>query len=125
MKTILFANGTSVEYVQRIEDSDYIQGADRSILEFRFDPTKMTLDQIDKLFTTEGCARLRLSETYTIPVPVYEDHRRGRQAGQKGEAGPRRFPTGRSRPGYISVHACGGIQPEYTAQGPVGHGSAV
>jgi len=73
LKTILFANGTSVEYVQRIEDSDYIQGADRSILEFRFDPTKMTLDQIDKLFTTEGCARLRLSETYTIPVPVYED----------------------------------------------------
>lgn len=73
MKTILFANGTSIEYAQRIEDSDYIQGAERSVLEFRFDPSKVTLDQIDGLFSDLGCERMHITETQTVQVPVFED----------------------------------------------------
>ena len=71
-KTLNFANGTSIAYVERITDKDYIQGADREVVEFRFDPTTVTLDQIDGLFSEAACAKLTASEVTIneVQVPV-------------------------------------------------------
>lgn len=72
-KTLNFANGTSIAYVERITDKDYIQGADREVIEFRFDPTTVTLDQIDGLFSEAACTKLTASEVTINKVEHYKD----------------------------------------------------
>ena len=71
-KTIHFANGSTVEYLDRITDRDFIQGADREVLEFRFDPDTVSMDQIDSLFNETNCVKITATETIINKVPHYK-----------------------------------------------------
>lgn len=63
MKTLIFKNGTAVDFVECYSEGEYIQGAQREVLDFRFDPAAMTMDEADKLFTADECSKLTIRET--------------------------------------------------------------
>lgn len=73
MNTIFLSDGSSIEFDQYSIDNEYIQGAERSVLELRFDPAKTTLDQVDQLFTDENCGHLCIKETQANQIPVFEE----------------------------------------------------
>ena len=63
MKKLVFKNGTEVAFVECYSATEYVQGAEREVLDFRFDASQVSLDEIDKLFTSEECSRLTIRET--------------------------------------------------------------
>ena len=63
MKTLIFKNGGTIDFVECYSEGEYIQGAQRDVLDFRFDPSAITLDAVDKLFSAEECGKLTIRET--------------------------------------------------------------
>ena len=63
MKKLIFKNGTEVAFIECYSATEYVQGAEREVLDFRFDASQVSLDEIDKLFTSEECSRLTIRET--------------------------------------------------------------
>ena len=72
MKTLIFNDKTSIPFVECYAAPEYVQGTQRDVLDFRFDPTQITLDEVDKLFTTEKCTKLTIEEETTITIPGEE-----------------------------------------------------
>ena len=70
MKTLIFKSGKSVDFIECYAQSEYIQGAQRDVMDFRFDPAVVTLDEIDDLFTADECSKLIIRETIIKQVPV-------------------------------------------------------
>ena len=63
MKKLVFKNGKEVAFIECYSATEYVQGAEREVLDFRFDASQVSLDEIDKLFTSEECSRLAIRET--------------------------------------------------------------
>ena len=63
MKKLVFKNGKEIAFMECYSASEYVQGAEREVLDFRFDASQVSLDEIDKLFTSEECSRLAIRET--------------------------------------------------------------
>lgn len=76
-KKLIFSSGAEVNFNGCYSKSDYAQGAQRDILDFRFDPGEITLDEVDALFSAAECAVLTIQETGTKTVtklvPVLDD----------------------------------------------------
>lgn len=62
MKTLILKNGISVDFVECYSKNEYIQGIQRSVLDFRFDPNKVSLNSIDELFSSENCSKLTIDD---------------------------------------------------------------
>lgn len=73
MKTLIFKNGGTVDFVECYGNQQYIQGAQREVLDFRFDPVAISLDEADKLFTVAECARLTIRETTIVQVQAVDE----------------------------------------------------
>lgn len=73
MKTLVFKSGNTIDFVECYSNSQYIQGAQREVLDFRFDTTNNTLDSVDALFTTDECLHLIIQETVTKQVEVTDE----------------------------------------------------
>ena len=63
MKKLVFKNGTEVAFIECYSATEYVQGAERDVLDFRFDASQVSLDDIDKLFTSDQCSHLTIRET--------------------------------------------------------------
>lgn len=63
MKKLVFKNGKEIAFMECYSASEYVQGAEREVLDFRFDASQVSLDEIDKLFTSEECSHLAIRET--------------------------------------------------------------
>ena len=70
MKTLIFKSGKSIDFIECYSQNDYVQGAQRDVMDFRFDPTVTTLDEIDALFTADECVKLIIRETIVQHVTV-------------------------------------------------------
>lgn len=63
MKTLIFKSGKSIDFVECYAQTEYVQGANRDVMDFRFNPNNITLDEIDALFTADECTKLTIRET--------------------------------------------------------------
>lgn len=76
-KKLIFSSGAEVNFTECYSKSDYAQGAQRDILDFRFNPSEITLDEVDALFNATECAALIIQETGTKTVtelvPLFDD----------------------------------------------------
>ena len=76
-KKLIFASGAEIDIIECYGKSEYVQGAQRDTLDFRFDPSKVTLNEVDALFNATECATLIIQETIvkteTEFVPVLDD----------------------------------------------------
>lgn len=63
MQTLILANNTQIPLISCIGGSEYFQGAQRAVLDFRIDPTDYTLAEIDALFSADNCGNVTLRET--------------------------------------------------------------
>ena len=63
MKKLVFKNGTEIAFIECYSAPEYVQGAERDVLDFRFDASQVSLDDIDKLFTSDQCSHLTIRET--------------------------------------------------------------
>lgn len=73
MKTLILKSGAEVPILGCYGQGQYIQGAQRDVLDIRLDPETYTLDQVDQLFTAEECAKLRIRETVSTEQQVIGD----------------------------------------------------
>ena len=76
MKTLIFKSGKSIDFVECYAQTEYVQGANRDVMDFRFNPDNITLDEIDALFTADECTKLIIRETiikYVEKTVVNED----------------------------------------------------
>lgn len=73
MKTLIFKNGVSVDFVECYSEHQYIQGAQRDVLDFRFDAKIMSMNEIDNMFTADECSKLIIRETTIIPMQVIDE----------------------------------------------------
>lgn len=69
-KKLIFDNGTEINISECYGRSEYAQGAQRDVLDFRFDPSTTTMNEVDALFTASNCATLTIMETKTRPITV-------------------------------------------------------
>jgi hypothetical protein len=60
MKTLIFKNGSTIDFIDCYSRKEYIQGTQREILDFRFDPKAVSLNDIDELFFADVCTKLML-----------------------------------------------------------------
>lgn len=58
MKTLIFKNGSTIDFIECYSRREYIQGTQREVLDFRFNPNKVSLNDVDKLFSTDECTKL-------------------------------------------------------------------
>lgn len=70
MKTLIFANGIEIPIAECYSDARYVQGAQRDVLDFRFDASTVSMDYIDTLFTADDCATLTIRETTEVDVTI-------------------------------------------------------
>lgn len=68
-KKLIFSNGAEVAISECYGKSEYAQGAQRDVLDFRFDPNAITMNEVDSLFNTAECSTLTIVETHTKTVP--------------------------------------------------------
>lgn len=73
MKTLVFKNGESIDFVECYSNGEYVLGAQRDVLDFRFDPAVISLDEVDELFTSEQCDRLTIRETVSEQIQVTDE----------------------------------------------------
>lgn len=73
MKTLIFKTGESVDFIECYSAGEYVQGAQRDVLDFRFDPAVVSLDEVDALFTADACDRLVIRETVTGQVQAVSE----------------------------------------------------
>ena len=69
-KKLIFSSGAEVNISECYGRSEYAQGAQRDVLDFRFDPSTITMNEVDSLFNAAECATLTIVETKTKPVTV-------------------------------------------------------
>lgn len=73
MKTLIFNNGGAIDFVECYSGGEYVQGAQRDVLDFRFDPSVISLDAADKMFSAEECGKLTILETKVEQVSVVDE----------------------------------------------------
>lgn len=71
MKSLIFKNGESLEFLDMYQTNEYVYDTVRNILEFRFKP-ECSLDKINELFFKENCKSLIVRETYEQLVPIVD-----------------------------------------------------
>ena len=69
-KKLIFSSGAEVAISECYGKSEYAQNAQRDVLDFRFDPGTITMNEVDSLFSTAECATLTIVETKTRSVTV-------------------------------------------------------
>lgn len=72
MKSLIFKNGESLEFLDMYQTNEYVYDTVRNILEFRFQPN-CSLDKINELFFKENCKSLTVRETYEQLIPVTDE----------------------------------------------------
>lgn len=78
MKTLIFKNGATIDFVECYGRNEYVQGSQRSVLDFRFNPNDISLDDVDKMFSADECGKLIIRdaesefihENYNIRVSI-------------------------------------------------------
>lgn len=71
MKSLIFKNGESLEFLDMYQTNEYVYDTVRDVLEFRFNP-EYSLDKINELFSKENCKNLIIRETYEEFLPVID-----------------------------------------------------
>ena len=62
MQTLILSNNTQIPIISCIGGSEYYQGAQRAVLDFRISPDNYTLAEIDALFNADNCSSVTLKE---------------------------------------------------------------
>jgi hypothetical protein len=57
MKSLIFKNGESLEFLDMYQTNEHVYGTVRDVLDFRFNP-EQSLDKISELFSKENCKNL-------------------------------------------------------------------
>lgn len=71
MKSLIFKNGESLEFLDMYQTNEYVYDTVRNVLEFRFNP-ECSLDKINELFFKENCKSLIVRETYEQLIPIVD-----------------------------------------------------
>jgi hypothetical protein len=71
MKSLIFKNGESLEFLEMYQTNEYVYDTVRDVLEFHFNP-EYSLDKINELFSKENCKSLIIRETYEKFFPVID-----------------------------------------------------
>ena len=72
-KKLIFSSGKEINISECYGKSEFVQGSQRDVLDFRFNPEEITLNEVDALFTTSECVNLTIVETTTSIETVMVD----------------------------------------------------
>ena len=62
MKTLVFKSGKSINFIECYKKTEMHKNMQRVVLDFRFNPNDISLNEIDKLFTEEECSKFSIVE---------------------------------------------------------------